>query len=131
MRPRFRIGLIVGGVSLVLVFCPLVGVGTDAFVAFVAMVVAAVAGFFAADKENLGTRSEGATPGAVAGAIAGGMFLVCRFALLSLILAAINAAGTVYPPGSYPEPRIGPGDIILAALAGGAAGYLRTPRREP
>ena len=70
MQPRMRMGLIVGVIGLALNVCVSGFIGLCG--PLVSLIAGAVAGFFAAQQEKLGTKGEGARAGAIAGAVAGG-----------------------------------------------------------
>lgn len=140
MKPRTRLGLIVGGIGLVLNICvsAFIGICGPIF----SLAAGAAAGFLAAQQEKLGIKSEGARAGATAGGIAGGLMIIGQLIGGVGALAYMQVSGTNTIFGQIPsDPSalvgyyaggIGTGicfGLIGAALAAGAgagAGYLAT-----
>lgn len=141
MKPRTRLGLIVGGIGLVLNIC------VSGFIGFCgpvfAMVAGGIAGFLAAQQEKLGVKGEGARAGATAGGIAGGLMILGQIigGIAALVYFQVAGADTLFgqvPSGGGAESigyylgGIGTGicfGIVGAALAAGVgagAGYLAT-----
>jgi hypothetical protein len=143
MKPRVKFGLIVGLVGLVLNICVATAVGICG--PLTGLVAGAVAGFLAAHQEKVGQKGNGARLGAVAGMIAGALVLVGQVIGAVGTLAFYQFTGTPIIFGEIPSTSaniseqliyyvtgLGTGmcfgifGIVLAAMAGAAAGYLGT-----
>lgn len=140
MKPRTRVGLIVGAIGLFLNICVsgFIGLCGPVF----SMIAGGVAGFLAAQQERLGVKADGARAGATAGGIAGGLMIVGQLigGIGTLIYYQVSGADTLLgqvPTGGAPSigyylGGIGTGicfGIVGAALAAGVgagAGYLAT-----
>jgi len=140
MKPRTKVGLIVGGIGLFLNIC------VSGFFGFCgpvfAMLAGGVAGFLAAQQEKLGVKADGARAGATAGGIAGGLMILGQLigGVATLVYYQVAGADTLFgqvPSGGagsigYYLGGIGTGicfGIVGAALAAGVgagAGYLAT-----
>lgn len=148
MKPRFRFGLIVGLIGLVLNIC------VASFIGFcgplTALLAGAVAGFLAAQQEKAETKGNGARLGAVAGGIAGALVLIGQMLGGVGALALFQFTDIPIPFGTAPAPSADAAQQILyytaglttglcfglvgaalAAGAGAAAGYLGTPDQPP
>lgn len=144
MQPRIRIGLIVGAIGAVLNICVSAAVGFCGPV--VSLLAGAVAGYFAAQREKLATKSDGARAGATAGAIAGGLIILGQVIGGVGALFFLQSTGAQLPFGQVPTAAdgasmqliyylTGAGTAIcfglvgtaLAAGAGAGLGYLGTP----
>jgi hypothetical protein len=144
MKPRTRIGLIVGAIGAVLNVCVAGAFGICGPV--LSLIAGAVAGFFAAQQERPFNKNEGGRIGATAGGIAGALVIIGQIigSLGALLLVQVGGMPTIV--GSAPSPSSDvPAQIIyygagvgtalcfgivgaaLAAGAGAGAGYLGTP----
>lgn len=140
MKPRTRIGLIVGAIGLLLNICVsgFIGLCGPVF----SLIAGGVAGFLAAQQERLGVKGEGARAGATAGAIAGGLMILGQLigGVATLLYYQVAGADTLFgqvPSGGaesigYYLGGLGTGicfglvGTALAAGAGAGAGYLAT-----
>jgi len=143
MKPRTRLGLIVGAIGLVLNIC------VAGFIGFcgplVSLIAGGAAGFFAAQQEKLGTKGEGARAGATAGGIAGGLIILGQIIGGLGALAFVQYSGAPVPFGQVPDASspasfnliyyltgagtafcFGLVGALLAAGAGAGAGYFAT-----
>lgn len=148
MKPRTRLGLIVGAIGLVLNIC------VAGFIGFcgplVSLIAGGAAGFFAAQQEKLGTKGEGARAGATAGGIAGGLIILGQIIGGLAALAYVQYSGAPVPFGQVPDGSspasftliyyltgagtafcFGLVGALLAAGAGAGAGYLATQEQPP
>lgn len=144
MRPRIKIGLIVGAIGLV------INVAVATIFGFcgplLTLLAGGLSGFLAANQEKMTVKAAGARLGAVAGAITGGLMLVGQMLGAIGALFLIQSSGTtplfgkVPPPGANLSQQVifygtglvtglcfGGVGVALAALAGAGAGYLGTP----
>ena len=113
MKPRVKVGLIVGAIGAVLNICVAGFVGICGPV--VLLLAGAVAGFFAAQQEKLETKAEAAHAGATAGAIAGGLIILGQVIGGVGALAYMQASGTQLPFGIIPsESDAGSAQLILS-----------------
>jgi hypothetical protein len=136
-------GLIVGVIGLVLNACISGAVGLCG--PFFSLLAGAVAGFFAAQQEKLGNKSDGARAGATAGAIAGGLIIIGQLIGGVAALFLLQTNGAQLPIGNIPTPADGASTQViyyltgagtslcfgivgaaLAAAAGAGTGYLGT-----
>lgn len=142
MQPRTMYGLIAGGIGLIINICISTAVGLCG--PFVALLVGAAAGFFAAQAEKAPTKNDGARLGAISGAIAGGLTLVGQLIggvgalVLTMSMDIQPIFGTMPESGDVAEQAVfllvgmgvglcfGSVGVFLAALAGAGAGYLGT-----
>ncbi len=143
MRPRFKAGLIIGFIGLVLNVCVSTVFGFCG--PFVTLIAGALAGFWAASQEKAPAKGDGASVGAVAGAITGGLMLVGQMLGGIGALLWVQLSGTSPLFGSIPDPSagltqqviyygtglitgacFGAVGVALAALAGAGGGYLGT-----
>jgi hypothetical protein len=143
MRPRFKAGLIIGFIGLVLNVCVSTVFGLCG--PFVTLIAGALAGFWAASQEKAPAKGDGASVGAVAGAITGGLMLVGQMlgGVGALLWIQYSGASPIF--GSIPDPSAGLAQqaiyygtglltgacfgavgVALAALAGAGGGYLGT-----
>ncbi|MFN8387746.1 MAG: hypothetical protein U0V48_08355 [Anaerolineales bacterium] len=140
MKPRVKLGLIVGAIGLVLNIC------VSAFVGFCgpvfSLVAGGVAGFLAAQQEKLGIKSEGARAGATAGGIAGGLMILGQLlgGIGTLVYFQMQGADTLFgavPTGGSSSVGYYLGGLAtglcfgligaaLAAGTGAGAGYFAT-----
>ena len=96
MKPRTRVGLIVGAIGLFLNIC------VSGFIGFCgpvfAMLAGGVAGFMAAQQEKLGIKGEGAKAGATAGGIAGGLMILGQLigGVATLVYYQVAGADTLF-----------------------------------
>jgi len=146
MQPRMRMGLIVGVIGLALNVCVSGFIGLCG--PLVSLIAGAVAGFFAAQQEKLGTKGEGARAGAIAGAVAGGLIIVGQLIGGVGALFYLQSTNTALPFGQAPGLSDGVSSqlvyyltgaatslcfgVVGAALAAGAGagtGYLGTPEQ--
>ena len=144
MKPRVRMGLIVGAIGAVLNICVAAAMGICGPV--VSLIGGGVAGYFAAQQEKAASKGEGAKVGAAAGAIAGALILIGQLLGGVGILAVMQFSGLRTVLGSIPTPSSGAGEqlvyylsgmgtalcfgvvgIALAALVGAGTGYMGTP----
>jgi hypothetical protein len=144
MRPRFKAGLIVGLIGLVLNVCVSIVFGFCG--PLITSLAGVLAGFWAANQEKAPSKGDGARLGLVAGAIAGGLMLVGQ--MLGGIGALLWVQSSGMPPifGTVPSASAGLSQQVLyygtglltgvcfgavgaalAALAGAGGGYLGTP----
>lgn len=147
MKPRTKVGLIVGIVGLVLNVC------VAGFVGFcgpaLSLVAGAVAGFFAARQERPLTKNEGARAGATAGGIAGGLIILGQVIGGMAALYYMQSTGMSTLLGQVPGLSSAPAaqasfylgglgtalcfgivGSLLAAGAGAGTGYLGTQERS-
>lgn len=148
MKARFKIGLIVGLVGLVLNVCASIVSGLCG--PAVAFVAGAVAGYFTGRQEKALTKSAGAQAGAISGAVAGAFMIVGQILGGIVSLAYLQSTGASLPFGTIPSPSadmneqltfylsgvgaaccFGLVGVVLAAVTGAAGGYLGTPNPEP
>ena len=146
MKPRFKFGLIIGLIGLVLNICVSGFIGLCG--PFTALAAGAVAAFLAARQEQAGSKADGARLGAMAGAIAGALVLIGQMLGGVGALAMFQFSGMSSPIGTIPTPAAEPAQqllyytaglttgvcfglvgVALAAGAGALAGYLATPER--
>ena len=147
MQPRIRVGLIVGAIGLVLNICVsgFIGLCGPLF----SLLAGGAAGFFAAQREKLGTKGDSARAGATAGGIAGGLMIIgqliggiaalayMQYSGMQTILGQVPATGDPASSIGFYLGGLGTGicfGIVGAALAAGAgagAGYLGTPDQPP
>ena len=147
MKPRTKIGLIVGIIGLVLNVCVAGFVGICGPV--LSLIAGAVAGFFAAQQEKPPTRNDGARAGATAGGIAGGLIILGQIVGGIIALFYMQSTGLRSMFGQQlPDLASGPAaqipfyvgglasalcfgivGALLAAGAGAGAGYLGTRER--
>jgi hypothetical protein len=148
MKPRIRVGLIVGVIGLI------VNVAVAALVGIcgpgLSLVAGALAGFYTARQEQPATKNDGARAGAVSGGIAGLLITIGQVVGAASALAYMQYSGTASPFGTIPAPSadvgaqaiyylsgVGAGicfgliGAILAAAAGAATGYANTPAHVP
>lgn len=145
MKPRVRIGLIVGVIGLVLNTCVF---GFLSFLSLcgtiVSLIAGGAAGSLAVQQEKPVTKNEGARAGATAGAITGGLMLLGQilgalgswFYLQStgtpIDLQVPNLSGAptnqigIYAGGISIALCVGLVSVLLAAGAGAGLGYLVT-----
>ena len=143
MRPRIKIGLIVGIIGLVLNACLSTFMGICG--PFLTLLAGAVAGFIAARQEKLPSKGEGARAGAIAGAVTGGLMLIGQALGGIGALVFIQQSGTNPIFGTVPSPSadisqqiiyygtglvtglcFGVVGAALAALTGAGGGYVGT-----
>jgi len=145
MQPRIRMGLIVGVIGLAINICVSGFIGLCG--PFAALIAGGIAGYFAANQEKLGTKSDGAKAGAVAGAITGGLMIIGQLIGGVIALTVQQNTGTVpligapgsdvtsqvgfYVGGLFSGVCIGLFGTLLAAGGGAGAGYLGTPDQPP
>ena len=146
MKPRFKFGLLVGLIGLVLNICVSGFIGFCG--PFTALLAGALAAFLAARQEQVGSKAGGARLGAVAGAIAGALVLIGQMLGGVGALALFQFGNVPLPFGTAPSPAadvsqqildytaglttglcFGLVGVALAAGAGALAGYLSTPER--
>jgi hypothetical protein len=148
MLPRYKSGLIVGVVGAVinLGVASLIGICGP----FFGLLVGAAAGFWTARSEKAASRGDAAKAAAVSGAIAGAFMIVAQViaAAITLIVSKSNGTISMFMPQTNPlSPEttqtlmwasgLGAGfcfgilDLLAAALAAAAAGYLATPNPVP
>lgn len=143
MRPRYKYGLIAGGIGLVVnvVVAALMGICGP----FISLLAGAAAGFFAARAEKLPVKRDAAGMGAIAGVIAGGLVIVGQVLGGILTLAFVQSTGTNPLIGTVPGSGDAAGNLIYyisgavvsmcfglfgaaaAAGAGALAAYFATP----
>jgi len=148
MKPRIRIGLMVGAVALILNLVVAFVLGLCSPV--LAAVAGAVAGWFTAREENSGNKGEAAKAGALSGVLTGILMLVGQvvggIVVLYLMqkfdlpvaftgtrpsqLAGAESAG-FYVGGLLSGLCFGALDIAAAATAGAVVGFLTTTQAEP
>jgi hypothetical protein len=148
MKARFKIGLIIGLVGLVLNVCVAAAFGICGPV--VSLIAGAVAGYFTARQEKPATKSSGAQAGAISGAVAGALILIGQIIGAIGALAYVQYSGAKIPFGTIPSTSadmsvqliyyltgMGTGicfgvvGIVLSALTGAGTGFLGTPEPEP
>lgn len=148
MKARFKIGLAVGLVGLILNVCVSAAVGLCG--PAVSLVAGAVAGFFTARQEKAATKSAGAQAGAISGLIAGGLGIIGQVIGGVGALAYLQATNATLPFGTIPPQSadmntqliyyvsgMGTGicfgliGAVLSALAGAGTGFLGTPEPQP
>ena len=139
MKPRIRLGLIVGVISLVVTACvsTLMGICGPG----VSLFAGAIAGFLTGRGESFPSQGEGAKAGAISGAIAGGVALIGQFiggiATLTIAPTLFESLGTSEYTGysgdvAYWLGGIGAAfcfglvGVVLSALTGAAGGYFGT-----
>jgi hypothetical protein len=144
MRPRIKIGLIVGGIGLILNCIVAAAFGVCG--PLLALAAGATAGYIASQQEKPPSKADGARLGATAGGIAGALVFVGQIVGAIGVLAFFQVTGIHLPFGNAPAPSsdapmmiayylsgLGVGicfgtlGIGAAALGGGGAGYLATP----
>jgi hypothetical protein len=74
MRPRIKLGLIIGAIGLVLNVCISTAMGLCG--PFAALIAGALSGFFTARQEKLPTKSAGARAGVTSGLVAGALVFI-------------------------------------------------------
>jgi len=148
MKPRLRIGLMVGAVALIvnLVVAFILGLCSPVLAA----VAGAAAGWFTAREENSGNKGEAARAGALSGVVVGSLMLVGQIlgGLVVLFLmqkfdlpvaftgmkpsdmGGAESAG-FYVGGLFSGVCFGLLDMAAAAGAGAAVGFLTTTPAEP
>ncbi len=147
MQPRFKMGLSIGAIGLVLNICVAGFIGLCG--PLVSLLAGGAAGFFAAQQEKLPAKNEGAKAGAIAGGIAGGLVIIGQVIGGIGALALMQATGASLPFGTIPASGDSAGMVIyyvsgigtglcfgifgalLAAGAGAGAGYMATPDQLP
>ncbi len=147
MKPRIKVGLLVGAIGLVLNICVAGFMGICG--PFVSLIGGALAGFFTARQEHPLVKGDGAKAGAIAGAIAGGIIVIGQIigGVIALAFVQFNGKsifGAVPPPtadasqqviyyvtGMFTGLCFGLVGAVLAALAGAAAGYFGSPDQPP
>lgn len=148
MKARFKLGLIVGLIGLVLNVCVASAFGFCG--PAVSLIAGAVAGYFTARQEKLSTKGAGAQAGAISGLVAGVLIILGQVIGAVGALAFMQASGTKIAFGTIPPPSadittqltyylsgMGTGicfgviGAVLSALAGAGTGYLGTPDPEP
>ncbi len=148
MTPRIRFGLIAGLIGLVLNICISSVLGLCG--PLTALVAGAAAGFLAAQQEKVVPKGNGAQLGAIAGGIAGVLVLIGQLLGGLGALAFIQFSGTSIRFGTVPSPSadasqqvlyyisglgtglcIGVIGVVVATVAGAAAGYFGTPEQTP
>jgi hypothetical protein len=119
MQPRIRIGLIVGAIGLVLNICvsAFIGLCGPGF----SLIAGAVAGFFAAQKERLGVKAEGAKAGATSGAVAGGLIIIGQLIGGIVALFLLQSTGAQAPFGQIPSVSEGASSQLVFYLSGAGA----------
>lgn len=143
MKPRIRMGLIVGGIGLLLNVCiaALMGICGP----FVSLLAGGVAGYLAVQQEKPSIKSEGGKIGAIAGSIAGALVSIGQIIGGVVALSFIQMSGIQSPIGQVPSVNGSPVEIaayylgglgtgvcfgligiVLAAGIGAAAGYIST-----
>lgn len=143
MKPRIRMGLIVGAVGLFLNICiaGLMGICGP----FVSLFAGGIAGYLANQQEKPASKSEGGKVGAIAGGISGALVSVGQLiggiaALLVMQMSGIqpvigqipSMGGSPAEIAAYYVGGLGTGlcfglvGIVLAAGTGAGAGYLTT-----
>ncbi|MFN8410832.1 MAG: hypothetical protein U0Z26_00440 [Anaerolineales bacterium] len=143
MKPRIKMGLIVGGIGLVLNACISGAIGICG--PFASLIAGGIAGYFAANQEKLFPKSEGAKAGGIAGGIAGGLMIIGQLIGGMVALAYMQYSGAKALLGTMPQSGdttqmaifygsglltgvcFGLFGAALAAGAGAAAGYIATP----
>jgi hypothetical protein len=140
MSGRVKWGVIVGLVGMVanLVVSFVMGICGP----LVTLLAGAIAGFLAARSEGPGPRVRSAQAGAVAGLLAGGLMLISQVVAGVAVVLFLQATGlpglggtipanpTVAAQASFLVGALATGGcfgiigLVLAALAGAAAGYL-------
>lgn len=140
MKPRLRVGLVVGGISIIPSF--LMAFTFCCMVPFLALFVGSVAGYFAAIQEKPRSRDEGAGVGAIAAGIAGGLSSAGILVSLSISRFFFNfrsfdrfAESLTSNPGNVIKEVISIGAMGLFVLAfyvaaGTVTGYTSTPNRS-
>jgi len=143
MQARFKVGLVIGVIGLVLNICVSATVGLYSLIFF--LVAGALAGYFAARQESQSTRLAGAQAGAISGTIAGALLLagpVVGDLGISLLMQSQSsgsslAIGMVPFTSSGESGEDGFNDVfvllgpVLAALSGTVVGYLATAWAAP
>ena len=148
MKARYKVGLAVGLVGLVLNVCISAAMGICGPV--VSLLAGAVAGFLTARQEKAATKSSGAQAGAISGLVAGALIIIGQMTGGMGALAYLQASGTKIAFGTIPSPSadmneqliyyvsgLGTGvcfgliGAVLSALAGAGTGFLGTPDPEP
>jgi len=144
MRPRVKIGLIVGGIGLIL--NSIVAAAFGVCGPLLALAAGATAGYIASQKEKPASKADGARLGATAGGTAGALVFVGQIVGAIGALAILQLTGLQIPFTNAPAPvsdapmliayylsGLGVGicfgtlGIVAAALGGGGAGYLAAP----
>lgn len=98
MKPRIRIGLIVGILGLILIVCISI-FGRFSWVPIVFLLIGGVASFFTIRRERPNTKRDGVSIGATAGSIAGVLMIFGQFIGAALILLAPPTAAEIATPG--------------------------------
>lgn len=144
MRPRIKLGLIIGAVGLVINVCVSAAMGICG--PFLALIVGALSGFLTARQEKLPIKSDSAKAGAISGLIAGGLVLIGQLlgGIGALILVQMSGTPTIFGM-KVPEMTGGPETfgyifgglatgvcfglvgVALSAGAGALAAYLSAP----
>ena len=137
MSARIKFGLIAGAISLVLTTCISMAVGICG--PAVSLLAGALAGYFTVRQENPASQSEGGKSGAISGAVAGVGGVVGQFiggiATLTILPSLMESMGDYSYSGASGEAGYWLGGmgaafcfgivgVVLAAIAGFAAGYL-------
>ena len=141
MKPRIRMGLIVGAAGLFLNICisGLMGICGP----FVSLLAGGVAGYLASQQEKTANKSEGGKVGAISGSISGALVSIGQLIGGVIALSFIQMSGIQSPIGQVPSVDSAPVEIatyylsglgtgvcfgligiVFAAGAGAAAGYL-------
>jgi len=148
MQPRFKVGLTVGGIGLVLNSCASAVFGLCG--PLVTLIAGAVAGYFTAQQEKLPTKNEAAQAGGIAGGITGGLMIIGQLIGGFGVLLMVQAMGTQPIFGTVPTFDSDAVSLIgyylggagtgicfgligtfLAAGAGAVTGYISTPEQPP
>lgn len=148
MKARFKIGLAVGLVGLIVNICASFVSGLCG--PAVALIGGIVAGFLTGRQEKAVTKSAGAQGGAISGAVAGALMIVGQIIGGIAALVYLQTTGTSLPFGTIPPSSAGINEqlpyylsgvgaaccfglvgLALAALTGAGGGYLGTPNPEP
>ena len=140
MKPRVKLGLVVGVIGLVLNSCVAAFVGLCGPI--FTLLAGGVAGFLAAQQEKLGVKGDGARAGATAGGIAGGLMILGQIVGAVIALTIQQSSGTVpfigspgsdassqvvfYASGIFSGFCFGLVGAALAAGAGAGAQYVAT-----
>ncbi len=145
MRPRVKMGLIVGVAGLILNSCVSFALGLCG--PFASLLAGGVAGYFAASQEKPATKNEGARSGAIAGGIAGAFMIIGQIIGGAVALTVQQSTGTVplvgsvesdlasqatfYLTGAMTGVCFGLVGAALAAGAGAGVGYMVTQEQAP
>ena len=116
MKPRIRMGLIVGGIGLLLNVCiaALMGICGP----FVSLLAGGVAGYLAVQQEKPSIKSEGGKIGAIAGSIAGALVSIGQIIGGVVALSFIQMSGIQSPIGQVPSVNGSPVEIAAYYLGG-------------